>query len=109
RGRREGAAKLVHQPQASAVVEHRPNLAISAPANRPCGRPPAAPHIVGAQGAEMAEGLRRLWLGVFLLVGVSVGLLLFDRGGRRGGGAAPPQPGGDGAVLYAGGSGDGQP
>jgi ABC-type uncharacterized transport system substrate-binding protein len=32
----------------------------------------------------MGEGLRRLWLGVFLIVGVSVGLLVFDRGGRRG-------------------------
>jgi ABC-type uncharacterized transport system substrate-binding protein len=36
----------------------------------------------------MGEGLRRLWLGAFLIVGVSVGLLLFDRGGRRDGTAA---------------------
>ena len=34
------------------------------------------------------EGLRRLWLGVLLIVGVSLGLLLFDRGGRRDGSAA---------------------
>lgn len=36
----------------------------------------------------MAEGLRRLWLGVLLIVGVSLALLLFDRGGRRDGSAA---------------------
>ena len=35
----------------------------------------------------MAEGLRRLWLGVLLIVGVSLGLLLFDRGDRRDGSA----------------------
>jgi ABC-type uncharacterized transport system substrate-binding protein len=36
----------------------------------------------------LGEGLRRLWLGVFLIAGVSLALLLFDRGGRRGGPAA---------------------
>ena len=36
----------------------------------------------------MWQGLRRLWLGALLIVGVSVGLLLFDRGPRRGGAAA---------------------
>jgi ABC-type uncharacterized transport system substrate-binding protein len=36
----------------------------------------------------MAEGLRRLWLGVLLIVGVSLTLLLFDRSGRRDGSAA---------------------
>lgn len=36
----------------------------------------------------MREGLRRLWLGAFLIVGVSAGLLLFDRSGRREGTAA---------------------
>jgi len=36
----------------------------------------------------MWQGLRRLWLGALLIVGVSVGLLLFDRGQRRGGAAA---------------------
>src|SRR5215467_6979060 len=35
----------------------------------------------------MGEALRRLWLGAFLIVGVSVGLLLFDRADRRGGNA----------------------
>ena len=36
----------------------------------------------------MAEGVRRLSLGVLLIVGVSAGLLLFDRGDRRSGSAA---------------------
>ena len=36
----------------------------------------------------MWEGLRRLWLGAILIVGVSVGLLLSDRGARRDGTAA---------------------
>jgi ABC-type uncharacterized transport system substrate-binding protein len=36
----------------------------------------------------MGEALRSLWLGALLIVGVSVGLLLFDRGGRRSGTAA---------------------
>src|SRR5262245_56206719 len=43
---------------------------------------------VGAHGTVMGEGFRRLWLGVLLIAGVSLGLLLFDRGGRRDGTAA---------------------
>src|SRR5262245_49110765 len=49
----------------------------------------------------MGEVLRRLWLGAFLILGVSVGLLLFDRGGRRDGGAAPRKRGRRLAFLSA--------
>lgn len=39
----------------------------------------------------MWQGLRRLGLGAFLIVGVSAGLLAFDRGPRRGGAGAHPK------------------
>ena len=51
----------------------------------------------------MGEGLRRLWLGALLIVGVSVGLLLFDRGGRRGGTRGAPQAGEHAGVHQRGG------
>lgn len=42
-------------------------------------------------GMTMWQGLRRLWLGAFLIVGVSAGLLAFDRGPRRDAGDAHPK------------------